>query len=124
MYSLFLIILYIDLLLPKDAEIIWQGKPWFLPADLPSKQALVVISLQEELTRGKISAYREVIKLYTELLKIKNGGIKIGVLSDLSFKQLMELIVFVSKEILGGITTEDEDIEKKTLTEMEKNKEI
>ena len=61
-------VLDLDLLLPKDAEIIWQGKTWFLPADLPSKQALVVISLQEELTRGKISAYREVIKLYTELL--------------------------------------------------------
>ena len=218
-------VLDLDLLLPKDAEIIWQGKTWFLPADLPSKQALVVISLQEELTRGKISAYREVIKLYTELLKIKNTlgnneiekkmmykggffklipfvfvdllteggkkslnldettyedveiklhgknlilpgdlivthafaimeageqlasgnkqeaykqiinsleeiikikneGIKTGVLADLSFKQLMELIVFVSKEILGGIITEDEDIEKKTLTEMEKNKEI
>src|SRR3990167_1809587 len=109
----------------EDVEIKLHGKNLILPGDLIVTHAFAIMEAGEQLASGnKQEAYKQIINSLEEIIKIKNEGIKTGVLADLSFKQLMELIVFVSKEILGGITTEDEDIEKKTLTEMEKNKEI
>ena len=111
----------------EDVEIKLHSKSLILPGDLTVGHAFAIMEAGEQLASGnKQEAYKQVINSLEEIIKIKNEGIKTGVLADLSFKQLMELITFVSKEILGGIITEDEDIEKKTLTEMEmeKNKKI